>query len=298
MRVLVTGFTGRLGGRVAAALRDRGLTPVVLVRPSHLNAADWDDPPGMEVVAGDYDDRASLNRALDRVDAVFLVSPVHPSMRARELALAQCAADLPKRPRIVKISGLGTRLDSFVDSGRWHAEIERGIRDLGLTATFLRPYFFLQNLGFQLDAVRDSGVVRGGVGDATIAMVDAQDIAEVAAAVLIGDAMIDGGAAALTGARAYTYDNVAEAFSVALDRPVVYQRQSLEDVTAALAQSDQPDWHVKILLQFNEAFLRGWGSEVTTVVEQVLGRAPRSLDAFVADLVEGGAVDGDDPFPS
>ena len=51
------------------------------------------------------------------------------------------------RPLVVKISGLGAALDSFVDSGRWHAETERDIRELDLPFTFLRPYFFMQNLG-------------------------------------------------------------------------------------------------------------------------------------------------------
>ena len=122
-KVLVTGYTGRLGGMVAAQLRDsHSIEPRVLVRPSHLDRPDWKSPQGVEVAVGDYATEASLDAALEGVDAVFLVSPVHPDMRNRELALAERAAKQRVQPHIVKISGLGTRLDSFVDSGRWHAE--------------------------------------------------------------------------------------------------------------------------------------------------------------------------------
>ena len=64
------------------------------------------------------------------------------------------------------------RLDSYVDSGRWHAEAERDIHDLGLIVTALQPPFFMQNLAFSLNRVRETGVVESGVGDAAIAMVD------------------------------------------------------------------------------------------------------------------------------
>lgn len=297
--VLVAGYTGRLGRLVATCLRDQhDITPRVLVRPAHVDAADWQPPSGMQVAVGDFAAPDTLDEALSGVDAVFLVSPVHPDMREREVALAQCAAQQPKPPHIVKISGLGTRLDSFVDSGRWHAEIERDLTALGLSATFLRPLFFMQNLAFQARSMREQGVLRGGIEDAPIAMVDARDIAEVAAAVLRGGSAIEGQAVTVTGAQSHTYEQVAAAAGRAFGKPVRYERQSLEQVRQALMQSDQPQWHIDILLQFNQAFMQGWGSEVSDTVSRVLGRAPRSLDAYLDELAHGAGVVGRDPFPS
>ncbi|MDH3642346.1 MAG: NmrA family NAD(P)-binding protein [Gammaproteobacteria bacterium] len=297
--ILVTGATGRLGGLVARNLRnEHQLVPRVLVRPEHLQSPDWRAPANMDVVTGDYDDAHSLQAALAGVEAVFLISPVHPEMRRREMALAEQAARLATPPRIVKISGLGTRPDSLVDSGRWHAEIEGGIRALGLPATFLRPLFFMQNLGFQIDAARSQGVLRGAVADAAIAMVDARDIAEVAATVLLGGSPIEGLDVTLTGARAYTYEEIAGAFSDVLQRVVTYQRQSLDEARAGLLKAGQPGWHIEILLQFNQAFIQGWGAETSDTVQRVLGREPRSLEAYLAELAEGASTPGADPFPS
>lgn len=297
-KILVCGASGRLGSLVAAALRDRHAhTPRLLVRPARIRDG-WQTPYGMELAPGDFTDAASLDAALDGVESVFLVSPVHPDMRARELALAEAVARHPHPPHIVKVSGLATRLDSPVDSGHWHAEIERGIRALDLPATFLHPNFFLQNLAFQIGGMRRDGILRGGVGEASIAMVDARDIADVAAAVLTAHTPITGSTAVLTTAEACTYSMVAGTFSRALNRPVRYQRQSREELTRALAASGVPDWHVRILLQFNEAFLAGEGSAVTTTVQRVLGRAPRDLEAYAYELAAGATISGSDPFPS
>lgn len=303
-KILVCGASGRLGTLVAEALRDRQAdAPRVLVRPARIDDG-WQTPPGMELAAGDFTDSASLDAALDGVKSVFLVSPVHPDMRQRELALAEAAARCPSPPHIVKVSGLATRLDSPVDSGRWHAEIEQGIRRLNLPATFLRPNFFFQNLAFQAQGMRRDGILRGAVGDAAIAMVDTRDIADVAATVLVTDGLSNGPLAAdesvvsLTADRTYSYEAVAGIFSSAFGTPVHYQRQSRRSVENALLAAGQPAWHIRILLQFNDAFQLDEGSEATDSVARILKRPARTLEAYARELVEGATAAGRDPFPS
>jgi len=40
------------------------------------------------------------------------------------------------------MSGLATHANSFVDSGRWHAQAETLVRASGLPFVFLHPLFF------------------------------------------------------------------------------------------------------------------------------------------------------------
>jgi uncharacterized protein YbjT (DUF2867 family) len=171
--ILVAGATGRIGGIVARELTARGLEPRVLVRDLHRARETL--PRGVIPIVGDLDDPDSLGPAVAGVDALLLVSPVNPRQCVLQGNLVRAAANSGD-PLVVKISGLGTRLDSFVDSGRWHAETERDIRDVGLPFTFLRPYFFMQNVGVQLEAARKDGVLRAGVSEARIAMIDARDM--------------------------------------------------------------------------------------------------------------------------
>jgi uncharacterized protein YbjT (DUF2867 family) len=281
--VLLTGATGRIGGLVARELVSRGLRPRVLVRdPARARDA---LPPGVTPIIGDLEDPTSLGPAVDELDALLAVSPVHPRQRILQGNLVRGAAD-SGRPLVVKISGLGSALDSFVDSGRWHAEIEQDIRDLGLPFTFLRPYFFMQNLDLQLAGARSEGVIRAGAGNARIAMVDAHDVAAVAARLLVGEVDRQGEALELTGSEALDYADIASRFGKALGRDVRCEPQGPDAVRALLERVGMPDWHIEILLQFDRAFAMGWGERVSDAVPQLLGRSPRTLAAYLEDALQ------------
>jgi uncharacterized protein YbjT (DUF2867 family) len=293
--LLVTGATGRIGGAVANRLAASGLRPRALVRDPAKGKSLL--RPEVALCEGDLADEESLARAVEGVDAILLVSPVHPDQRRLQGNLV-CAAAARGRPLIVKLSGLATRPDSFVDSGRWHAQTEADIRELGLPFVFLRPNFFMQNLAFSIPLARSQGVVRAAVGDARIAMVDLRDIADIAVELLTRSVDLTGEALVPTASEAYTYTDVAAMLSELLEREVSYERQSFEQARAALEKSGQPDWHVELLLQFNRAFMAGEGSGVSDAVERALGHPPRSLRDYLAAEIASSSPQGPNPFPS
>jgi uncharacterized protein YbjT (DUF2867 family) len=286
-RVLVTGATGRVGGWVTEALKHRGIRPAVLVR----DATSPNIPTDTEVHVGDFTDEDSLRAALDGVEAAFLVSPLHPDQRRLQSRFARVAAKTGA-PLIVKLSGLGTALDSFVDSGRWHAEIEQDIRELGLPHTFLRPNFLMQNLQMPLREAARSGVIRSGAGEGAIAMVDVRDVADVAVAALLGEASLLNAAITPTCSEAVSYEEIAAAFATALGRDVRVERLSEAKTREALERAGMPRWHLEILLQFNRAFAAGSAAEVSDVVERFAGHPPRTLQGYVSDQVREGRLSG------
>jgi len=74
MRVLVTGATGFTGGHLARALAARGDTVRALVRdPGRAGAA----LPGIELMAGDLTDDASLARAVEGVATVYHIAALY-----------------------------------------------------------------------------------------------------------------------------------------------------------------------------------------------------------------------------
>ena len=70
---LVTGVTGKVGGATARHLLAHGERVRALVR-SREKAADWMDQ-GVELVDGDWNDTAAIERALDGVDGAFVMLP-------------------------------------------------------------------------------------------------------------------------------------------------------------------------------------------------------------------------------
>ena len=305
MTILITGATGRIGSLAARQLCEQfNQRPRLLVRtPSKVSA---ELANLCDLVQGDLNQPATLVSATQGLTAALVVSPVDPNqhqmqcnlIRAIQTQAATANASSHSRPLVVKISGLGTAIDSPVDSGRWHAQTEAFIQESGLPFTFLRPLYFMQNLGFALPAIKKTGQLLGAVGDAQIAMVHAADIASCAAHLLAQASTKTGQALTLTGPEALSYTQVADAMTHALRRPVEYQRQTLDQLQRSLATQDQPAWHQQLLLQFSQAFASGWANTTTTSVKDITGDAPRSLRQFLAEGSITSAAGSHNPFPS
>jgi uncharacterized protein YbjT (DUF2867 family) len=122
VRVLVTGATGFIGGRLVPALLDTGHDVTALVR----DAASYDAPDGVDVVEADLLDAASLDRVPWRdLDAAYYL--VHSMDAGDDFAerdrtaaeqFADAATDLD---RVVYLGGLGAaddELSHHLDSRR------------------------------------------------------------------------------------------------------------------------------------------------------------------------------------
>lgn len=140
-RVLVTGATGYVGGRLAPALLERGTTVRVLARtPAKLARAPWADR--VEVAPGSLE--GDLSAALADVDvAVYLVHSIGqgPAWADLEAAHARAFADAAAAAgvgRIVYLGGLGRdgdRLSAHLASR--HA-VGRILADSGVPTVELR----------------------------------------------------------------------------------------------------------------------------------------------------------------
>jgi uncharacterized protein YbjT (DUF2867 family) len=277
--ILITGATGRVGSATVERLSTGGVRVRALVRS--LEKAASIAGPGVEVIRGDLEQVHSLEAALQGVTRALLVSSIDP----RQVELQGNFIDAAKRAgpvHIVKISGLGTTLDSPVRSGRWHAQIEAHLEASGLPFTHLRPLFFMQNVLRFAQTIARTGEFVAALGKAKIAMVDVRDIAAVAVAALT----IDGHARkayTITGPEALSYDEVAEKISLATGKPVSYRDVRLADVRQRLLETGMPEWHVEVQLDFHTALREGGASTVTDMVETVTGKPPRSFEQFARE---------------
>jgi uncharacterized protein YbjT (DUF2867 family) len=144
MRILVTGATGYVGGRLAPRLLEAGYDVRVLVRdPRRLRNAPWSEQ--VEVVTGDLTDRRSLVAAMAGVDVVYYL--VHAmtaggDFEQTELSSARNVAVTAKAAGVSRIVYLGG-LHPDVDSGelsahlRSRAEVGRILMESGVpTAAF------------------------------------------------------------------------------------------------------------------------------------------------------------------
>ena len=181
--------------------------------------------------------------------------------------------------RIIKLSALGAALDSGVGLLRAHAEIEEYIRKSGLSWTFLRPHFFMENLLMNAGAVKEDGAIYSPLGDAGISPISVNDIAAVAAA-LLKSGRGSGKTYVLTGPEAVTYNEIVATLGKVIGKPVRYVPISFEAAWNGMVKSEMPDWFADDLIRLMKTWSEGRGNIVTSTVEKVLKRKPVSIREF------------------
>ena len=268
----VTGSTGQLGGRVATRLATLGQPQRLLVR----NLERAPQLPGAEVVQASYEDGPSMRAALSGIQTLFLVSGDGPA-RLEQHYSAIDAALAAGVERIVYTSFLAAAPRATFTHAREHHLTEQRIRATGRGYTFLRPSFYLDRAPGWFSR---EGVVRGPAGNGTISWVSRDDLADVAAAVLITGGH-DGASYDITGPKALTLAEAAEEFSRATGLPASYQPETLEEARAARAKLNPSDWQLEAWVSTYVAIATGELSVVSHTVQALTGHAPQTLADYV-----------------
>ncbi|SEG15052.1 Uncharacterized conserved protein YbjT, contains NAD(P)-binding and DUF2867 domains [Nonomuraea solani] len=236
-----------------------------------------------KVFAGDLGDPRSLPPAFEGVQDVWLLVPNGP--RAPEHNMnALWAARQAGVERVVRLSVIGAAHDAPNRSGRLHALSDQETERSGLRWTILRPHYFMQNLLNEAGDIAATGTFSLNMAAARIGLIDARDIAECAARVLLDDPdRHHGRTYTLTGPRSLTFDEVAGELGRALGRSVTYRQVSDEVKRGSLVGYGVPEWIADMLEEYARAYASGWGDLTTGTVADLLGRPPRDLAGFARD---------------
>ncbi|MER5646058.1 NAD(P)H-binding protein [Streptosporangium sp. NPDC002524] len=285
--ILVTGATGKVGGQAVSQLLDAGAAVRALARDPASAAL----PEGAEVVRGDLADPATLDNALDGVEAVFLV---WPTLSADHAAPATVKAIAGHARRIVYLSAQGVPdpapgvpepdPDSILGS---HVLMERLIERSGLEWTFLRPGGFAANTLMWASQIRDTGTVRWIHGAASRALIHERDIAAAGVSVLTGTGTgtVTGHAGAryvLSGPEPLTQIEQVTAIGEAIGRPVRWEELSPEVARRGLLDQG---WPPAVAEEMVDAYAQMVTSPepVTSTVRELTGRPATPFRQWAAD---------------
>jgi uncharacterized protein YbjT (DUF2867 family) len=274
--ILITGATGKTGMPVVERLARMNVPFRAMVHS--LSKKNLVTMGSAEVVVGDFGDSASLERALEGIERVYLLSPPSPDQFTTQTRFVDIAKKKDVK-QIVKLSALGTALDSPVALLRAHAQIEEYIRMSGMDYTFLRPHFFMENLLMNAATVQKDGAIYSPLGEARISTISVQDIGAVTSAILTTDGHA-GKVYALTGPTAVTYAEIADTLGRVIDRPVRYIPVSFEATRQGMIKTGMPEWFADDIIRLMKTWAEGKGSMVSPVVENIIGRKPVSLKEF------------------
>jgi uncharacterized protein YbjT (DUF2867 family) len=239
--------------------------------------------PAATSIEGDFDDPASLSRALQGVDRAFLLTNSTERTEAQQVAFVE-AAQAQRVGHVVYLSQLAADPQSPVRFLRYHGAVEAVLMNSSVGWTFVRPNLILQAY-LPFAPMIAAGVMQAPIGDAAVSVVDARDIATVAAAALTEDGHV-GKTYTVTGPAAVTHVEIATALGEALGRPVRFESIPPEAFLAALTGAGMPEWQAEGLVEDYAHYDRGEASAVSSDVARVTGTGARSLQGFARDYAD------------
>jgi uncharacterized protein YbjT (DUF2867 family) len=277
--ILITGASGTVGRAVLAEVAGSGEKHRALYRSKEDAAR---APEGTEAVVADFSDRASLVRALDGVESVYLVcSPIPELVQLEGNAIEASEAAGVRRIVLNSALGAGDYQKSFPS---WHRRVEDKLKATRIAYCILRPNSFLQNLlTYYAPSIRAQGAFYGAMGNSRTSYVDVRDIAAVAAQALRGNEH-DGKTYELNGPEALTCAEVAQRISRYAEVAARYVDIPAEAQGQAMRDQGMPDWQVTALLELQEYYAVGHGGALDGVLEGLLGRPPITIDGFLKEF--------------
>jgi uncharacterized protein YbjT (DUF2867 family) len=281
-KILAVGASGKFAGLVVPALVARGAVVRGFIKNKAKDAL-VRQHGAAEIAIGDLTDRASLDAALNGVDAVFYIAPAFlPNESDVGKAMVEAAKQAGVR-RFVFSSVIDPILSGLANHAQ-KAPVEEALLTAGMEYTFLHPTVFFQNFTESWPRIVESGVLaEPWSAETRFSRVDYRDVAEVAAIALTEDRLLYG-TFELCAEGWHNRNDVAVIIGQVLGRSIRAERIDPKAAAAsagpgAPALEKMFDWYDRRGIQGNALTLRA-----------ILGREPRTLFAFFTELAA--AADG------
>ncbi|HTF51803.1 MAG TPA: NmrA family NAD(P)-binding protein [Pseudonocardia sp.] len=284
-RVLVLGATGRTGATVVQELE---AIPgrVVPVRASRGRATveRWLQE-GKEAVQIDLDDPDSFAAALEGIDRVFLMSGYTSSMNHQTKTLVDAAEDAGVSFLVhLGVFGNGRSTDPHF---AWHELVERYIAGSKLAWANVHPHVFMENL-LTINRLREGQMV-WPMGDKQVGWIASDDIAAVAATVLVEGPETHAGKDYWLSTDVLNGAQVAEILSTALGRKIPAliltpdDMQRMVEAGESIAPSSMDAaYAASTLIWARQTYegRMGYSAVTTSTVQDLVGREPTHLGSW------------------
>ena len=282
MKIAITGASGQLGQLVVAKLKEKisAENIVGLVRSLEKGKA-----LGVELREADYTDFSALEKALDGIDTLLLISSSEVGQRAVQHSNVIEAAKKSGIKWIVYTSLLNADT-SGLSLAEEHRATEEMLKASGIPHTLLRNGWYTENYAGSIAGAVAGGAFIGSTGDGKIASAARADFADAAVAVLTGDGH-EGKTYELAGDDHYTLSDLAAETSRQTGKDIPYKNLSEADYSSALVGFGLPAALSDAIASWDVAASKGDLFDDRRQLSKLIGRPTTALSVVVAQALEG-----------
>lgn len=273
VKVLIIGASGTVGSELAKILNKKGVETLLATSKK----SEQPDKVYLDLATGD-----GVKEAFSQADRAFLLSPPGYANQYEILSPLIKVAKEKSLEKVVLMTAMGANADESSPFRRAEVELEKS----GLRYNIIRPNWFLQNFNtFWIQGINKNDHINLPAGDAKVSFIDARDISEVAAKLLLND-KYDNLDFDLSGLNSYSHDQVAQSISKVSGREVSYNDIEPSVLKDQLISSGLPIDYVDFLILIFGYLKEGYNSKLTDNVEKITGHKARSLEDYVRDYKE------------
>jgi uncharacterized protein YbjT (DUF2867 family) len=266
-KILVLGATGNVGSALISQLVAAG---------EKVKAASRKAVPvtGAEAVRFDYGDASTYAAAFDGVDRAYVLVPAG-RVDILELLTPVLKVAVARKVKVVFQSAIGVDADDSIPYRQAELFLERS----GVPYVILRPNWFADNFHTYWHAGVQSGTIAVPAGDGKTSFIDTRDIAAAA----LRSSKFDNQAFNLTGPEALSYTDAASILSKVVGRTIRYTPVDDATFIAAMTSAGVSKDYASLLAALFYPVREGWTARVTSDVQTLTGRLPRSVAEYATD---------------
>jgi NAD(P)H dehydrogenase (quinone) len=285
-KILVTGASGKFGELVLFHLTETYSYPasqIIATTRQPAGLAKWAEQ-GVEVRKADFSDSDSLAESFSGAEQLLLISTdsLDNEVRLRTHLGAVAAAKSAGVGRILYTS-MPQPDNSAVAFASVHLGTENAIKETGVAYTILRNNWYFENLLMTLPGALAGGTLYSAAGDGKIAYISRSDLAQAAAAALVGGSEFENRTFTLTGDEALDIESVAKEVASLLQKPLKVVQVPLEAIIAGAVSHGLPEPVAVVIASFDTASKNGDLATVTSDFATLTGRPPKTFPEWLAE---------------
>lgn len=278
-KLFITGATGNVGMEVINALQKIHHQFDIFVGVRDLEK-DGEKFSEYYLIPEKFDfmDVSTFEPALKNCQILFLLRPPQISDTEKYFKPLIEIAQKCDVKHIVFLSVQGVEKSSIIP----HHKIEKLIVASGISYTFLRPAYFMQNFTTTLhnDLIKKRRIFLPA-GTAKFTLIDVRDIGEVAAKIMIDTTKYINQSYELTCNEKLSFQEMADKLSAGLGVKIDYFSPNLVSFTFQKLKENVPFGYILVLIMLH--YLPRFQQEplFSNAFQKITGRNPTSFDEFV-----------------